>query len=355
MFEVLSFTLLKPLRKVFSLIRCRSDFNIRIITEDNTHYIEIENLGKKSIYQLSISEKRDRLSLLFCLDDFKDLLTIQQTYKDAGSLLFIEEHLKLLEEKFKNDLKHNEAVVAYCNFYNAIIYQMLTYIETTLENSIRQFELKQMLDIVGGKTDDNILKENIIKIKSSYKAFLSIYKNFLENAESKHLKTNNQLSNSNLNLRKQIHLFMQSNDHTDSSEFVNHLQFFNKYIKKLKENMNISALPFFEYKNKCFSSGHTERLKLDNKIGRDMEAPESFDNEFFNSAPTLDVHFKERRFKIEMKEKSISLKWLKFRNKRYRDDELTFKKRLNSVYITENRIVERVIVGADELYEDNYD
>lgn len=355
MFEVLSFTLLKPLKKVFSLIRCRSDFNIRIITEDNIHYIEIENLGKKSIYQLSISEKRDHASLLFCLDDFKDLLTIQQTYPDAGDLLFIEEHLTALEHKFKTDTKNTEAVVAYCNFYNAIIYQMLTYIETTLENSIRQFELKQMLDIVGGKTDDNILKENIIKIKSSYKAFLDIYKNFIENAESKHLKTNNMLSNSNLNLRKQIHLFMRSNEATDSSEFVNHLQFFNKYIKKLKENMNISPLPFFEYKNKCFSSGHTERLKLENKIGRDMENPESFEIDSFNAAPTLDLHFKERRFKIELKEKSISLKWLKFRNKRYRNNELTFKKRLNSVYITENRTVERVIVGADELYEDNYD
>lgn len=355
MFEVLSFTLLKPLKKVFSLIRCRSDFNIRIITEDNIHYIEIENLGKKSIYQLSISEKRDHASLFFCIDDFKDLLAIQDHYTEAGSLCFIEEHLKALEEKFKNDIKNTEAVVAYCNFYNAIIYQILTYIETTLENSIRQFDLKQMLDIVGGKTDEKILKENIIKIKSSYKAFLDIYKNFIANAENKHLKTNNMLSNSNLNLRKQIHLFMRSNDETDSSEFVNHLKFFNKYIKKLKENMNISPLPFFEYKNKCFSSGHTERLKLENKIGRDMETPESFGNETFNAAPTLDLHFKERRFKIELKEKSISLKWLKFRNKRYRNNELSFKKRLNSIYITENRTVERIIVGADELYEDNYD
>jgi hypothetical protein len=86
-----------------------------------------------------------------------------------------------------------------------------------------------------------------------------------------------------------------------------------------------------------------------------MESPESFDEEIFKATPTIDLHFKDRRFKIELKEKSISLNWLKFRNKRYRNSELKFKKRLNSVYITENRTVERVIVGADELYEDNYD
>lgn len=355
MFEVLSLTLLKPLKKVFSLIRCRSDFNIRIITEDNVHYIEIENLGKKTIYQLNITEKRDHSSVLFCIDDFKDLLAIKNKHFEAGSLSFIDEHLVALEDRFKTDIKNTDAVIAYCNFYNAIIYQILTYIETTLENSIRQFELKQMLDIVGGKTDDLILKENIIKIKSAYKVFLEIYKNFVENAESKHLKTNNMLSNSNLNLRKQIHLFMRSTDSVDSSEFVNHLQFFNRYIKKLKENMNISPLPFFEYKNKCFSSGHVERFKLENKIGRDMESPESFDSELFKATPTIDLHFKDRRFKIELKEKSISLNWLKFRNKRYRNNDLTFKKRLNSVFITENRTVERVIVGADELYEDHYD
>lgn len=355
MFEVLSFTLLKPFKKVFSLIRSRSDFNIRIITEDNVHYIEIENLGKKSIYQLSITEKRDHSSVLFCIDDFKDLLDIKNKHTDAGSLLFIDEYLAALEERFKHNIKNTEAVVAYCNFYNALIYQILTAIETTLENSIRQFELKQMLDIVGGQTDDKILKENILKIKASYRAFLDIYKNFIENAETKHLKTNNMLSNSNLNLRKQIHLFMRSNDSVNSSEFVNHLQFFNRYIKKLKENMNISPLPFFEYKNKCFGSGHVERLKLENKIGRDMESPDSFNVEAFNAIPTIDLHFKERRFHIELKEKSISLNWLKFRNKRYRNDDLTFKKRLNSIYISENRTVERVIVGADELYENNYD
>lgn len=307
MFEVLSFTLLKPFKKVFSLIRSRSDFNIRIITEDNVHYIEIENLGKKSIYQLSITEKRDYSSVLFCIDDFKDLLDIKNKHTDAGSLLFIDEYLAALEERFKHNIKNTEAVVAYCNFYNALIYQILTAIETTLENSIRQFELKQMLDIVGGQTDDKILKENIIKIKASYRAFLDIYKNFIENAETKHLKTNNMLSNSNLNLRKQIHLFMRSNDSVNSSEFVNHLQFFNRYIKKLKENMNISPLPFFEYKNKCFGSGHVERLKLENKIGRDMESPDSFNVEAFNAIPTIDLHFKERRFHIELKEKVFPL------------------------------------------------
>jgi hypothetical protein len=86
-----------------------------------------------------------------------------------------------------------------------------------------------------------------------------------------------------------------------------------------------------------------------------MESPESFDSELFKATPTIDLHFKDRRFKIELKEKSISMNWLKFRNKRYRNNELTFKKRLNSVFITENRTVERVIVGADELYEDHYD
>lgn len=65
-------------------------------------------------------------------------------------------------------------------------------------------------------------------------------------------------------------------------------------------------------------------LLLENKIGRNMELSSSFDVAIFNALPTLDLHFKNRRFKIEIKEKSLSLNWLKFRNKRYRNTELEF-------------------------------